>query len=335
MNFPASAQKGRDGMLNRIHASIAVVVALCAVAVDAGAQAWPQRPVRVIVPYAPGGNTDAIARVTAERLTTALGQQFVVENRGGAGGATAAEFVAKSSPDGYTLFVAALSQFGPVPLTQKVNFDPLTDFTPIANIGANGFAIAVNPSVPVKDLKEFTDYVKARPGKLNYGSGGTGSMTHLAPLLFLKKAGLDMVHVPYKGGAPALADTLSGQVQMYAGSPSELLQHAAAGKVRLLGITSAKRNAQLPNVPAIGEVYTGFKAETWNGLVGPAGLPAAIVDRLAGEMARLMKDAAFLDRLAKLGLDPVPTTPASFAADIRAEHAMWRDLIKSSGVVVD
>lgn len=315
-------------------AAIAVFAFFSAVA-EVPAQAWPQRPVRIIVPYAPGGNTDAIARVTAERLAAALGQQFVVENRGGAGGATAAEFVARSQPDGHILFVAALSQFGPVPLTQKVNFDPLTDFTPIANIGANGFVVAVNSVLPVKDLKEFTDYVKARPGKLNYGSGGTGSMTHLAPLLFLKKAGLDMVHVAYKGGAPALADTLSGQVQMYAGSPSELLQHAAAGKIRLLGITSAKRNAQLPNVPAIGEFYPGFKAETWNGLVGPAGLPAPVVERLAAEMAKLMKDAAFLDRLAKLGLEPVATTPASFAADIRAEHAMWRDLIKSSGVVVD
>jgi tripartite-type tricarboxylate transporter receptor subunit TctC len=322
-------------MAHRSRAAALAMLALLALAGEVLAQAWPQRPVRIIVPYAPGGNTDAIARVTAERLTTVLGQQFIVENRGGAGGATAAEFVARAQPDGYTLFVAALSQFGPVPLTQKVNFDPLTDFTPIANIGANGFVIAVNPSVQVKDLREFTDYVKARPGKLNYGSGGTGSMTHLAPLLFLKKAGLEMVHVPYKGGAPALADTLSGQVQMYAGSPSELLQHASAGKIRLLGITSARRNAQLPNVPAIGEFYPGFKAETWNGLVGPAGLPAPVVDRLAAEMAKLMKDAAFLDRLAKLGLEPVLTTPASFAADIRAEHAMWRDLIKSSGVVVD
>ena len=322
-------------MSHRIKACMAIAAAIGCAAFEVAAQAWPQRPVRVIVPYAPGGNTDAIARVTAERLTTALGQQFVVENRGGAGGATAAEFVARSQPDGYTLFVAALSQFGPVPLTQKVNFDPLTDFTPVSNIGANGFVIAVNPSMPAKDLREFTDYVKARPGKLNYGSGGTGSMTHLAPLLFLKKAGLDMVHVPYKGGAPALADTLSGQVQMYAGSPSELLQHASAGKIRLLGITSARRNAQLPGVPAISEFYPGFKAETWNGLVGPAGLPAPVVERLAGEMAKLMKDAAFLERLAKLGLEPVLTTPASFAADIRAEYAMWRDLIKSSGVVVD
>ena len=302
---------------------------------EALAQDWPQRPVRVIVPYAPGGNTDAIARITAERLTSALAQQVIVENRAGAGGATAADFVAKAQPDGYTLFVAALSQFGPVPLTQKVNYDPLRDFTPIANIGANGFVVAVNPSLPVKDLKEFVEYIKARPGKLNYGSGGTGSLTHLAALLFLNRAGLDMVHVAYKGGAPALADTLSGQVQMYAGSPSELLQHAAAGKIKLLGITSERRNAQLPNVPAIAEVYPGFKAMTWNGLLAPAGLPPAITSRVAGEMQKLLKDAAFLDRLAKLGLDPVPTTPASFSADIRSEYAMWRDLIKSTGVVVE
>jgi tripartite-type tricarboxylate transporter receptor subunit TctC len=315
--------------------AVIAAIALGLAAADLAAQAWPQRPVRIIVPYAPGGNTDAIARVTAERLGSALGQQFVVENRGGAGGATAAEFVAKSPPDGYTLFVAALSQFGPVPLTQKVNYDPLADFTPISNIGANGFVIAVNPGMPVKDLKEFVDYAKARPGRLNYGSGGTGSMTHLAPLLFLKRAGIDMVHVAYKGGAPALADTLSGQVQMYAGSPSELLQHAAAGKIRLLGISSAKRNAQLPDVPAIAESYPGFKAETWNGLVGPAGLPPPIVERLATEMTKLMKDPAFLERLGKLGLEPVVTTPTSFGADIRAEHAMWRELIKSSGVVVD
>lgn len=312
-----------------------LLAGLLAAALPAIAQDWPQRPVRIVVPYAPGGNTDAIARVTAERLSAALGQQFIVENRAGAGGATAADFVAKSQPDGYILFVAALSQFGPVPLTQKVNYDPLKDFTPIANIGANGFVIAVNPAVPVKDLREYVEHVKARPGKLNYGSGGTGSLTHLAALLFLNRAGIDMVHVAYKGGAPALADTISGQVQMYAGSPSELLQQAAAGKVRLLGITSERRNAQLPNVPAIAEIYPGFKATTWNGLVAPAGLGAPIVNRLAAEMQKLMKDGAFLDRLAKLGLDPVPTTPASFAADIRAEYAMWRDLIKATGVVVE
>ncbi len=315
--------------------SLILIAALLAATTPATGQDWPQRPVKIIVPYAPGGNTDAIARITAERLTTALNQQVIVENRAGAGGATAADFVAKAPADGYTLFVAALSQFGPVPLTQKVNYDPLKDFTPIANIGANGFVIAVHPGLPATDLKAFVDHIKARPGKLNYGSGGTGSLTHLAALLFLNRAGLDMVHVAYKGGAPALADTLSGQVQMYAGSPSELLQHAAAGKIKLLGITSDRRNAQLPNVPAIAEIYPGFKAMTWNGLLAPAGLPPAITTRLAGEMQKLMKDAAFLDRLARLGLDPVPTTPASFASDIRSEYAMWRDLIKSTGVVVE
>ena len=315
--------------------SLILVAALRAATTPATGQDWPQRPVKIIVPYAPGGNTDAIARITAERLTAALNQQVIVENRAGAGGATAADFVAKAPADGYTMFVAALSQFGPVPLTQKVNYDPLKDFTPIANIGANGFVIAVHPGLPVSDLRGFVDLVKARPGKLNYGSGGTGSLTHLAALLFLNRAGLDMVHVAYKGGAPALADTLSGQVQMYAGSPSELLQHAAAGKIKLLGITSERRNAQLPSVPAVAELYPGFKAMTWNGLLAPAGLPPAITNRLAGEMQKLMKDAVFLDRLARLGLDPVPTTPVSFASDIRSEYAMWRDLIKSTGVVVE
>jgi len=307
----------------------------CALATSAAAQDWPAKPVRVVVPYAPGGNTDQIARLTAERLTAALGQQFIVDNRAGAGGAIAADYVAKQPADGYTLFVGALSQFGPVPLTQKVGYDPIKDSTPISNIGANGFVIAVNAGVPVGNLKEFIEYVKARPGQLNYGSGGAGSLTHLAAALFLQRAGLNMVHVPYKGGAPALADTIGGQVQMYAGSPSELIAHAKAGKLKLLGITAERRNAALPDVPAIAELYPGFKAETWNGLLAPAGLPRPVVDRLAQEMQKAMKDPAFLDRLAKMGLDPVPTTPAEFGASIRSEYAMWRDVIKAAGLAVE
>ena len=307
----------------------------CALATSAAAQDWPAKPVRVVVPYAPGGNTDQIARLTAERLTAALGQQFIVDNRAGAGGAIAADYVAKQPADGYTLFVGALSQFGPVPLTQKVGYDPIKDFTPISNIGANGFVIAVNAGVPVGNLKEFIEYVKARPGQLNYGSGGAGSLTHLAAALFLQRAGLNMVHVPYKGGAPALADTIGGQVQMYAGSPSELIAHAKGGKLKLLGITAERRNAALPDVPAIAELYPGFKAETWNGLLAPAGLPRPVVDRLAQEMQKAMKDPAFLDRLAKMGLDPVPTTPAEFGASIRSEYAMWRDVIKAAGLAVE
>jgi tripartite-type tricarboxylate transporter receptor subunit TctC len=308
---------------------------LLALASPAPAQDWPQRPVKIVVPYAPGGNTDAIARLTAERLTASFGQQFVVENRAGAGGAIAADYVAKQPADGYTLFVAALSQFGPVPLTQKVAYDPVKDFTAISNIGANGFVIVVNAALPVNTLKEFVDYVRARPGQLNYGSGGSGSLTHLAAALFLQRAGLNMVHIPYKGGAPALADTLAGQVQMYAGSPSELIAHAKGGKLKLLGITSNRRNAQLSDVPTVAELYPGFKALTWNGLVAPANLPRPVLDRLAQEMQRALKDPAFLDRLAKMGLDPVPTTPAEFAEEIKLEYAMWRDVIKAAGISVD
>ncbi len=299
------------------------------------AQAWPQRPVKIVVPYAPGGNTDAIARLTAERLSAVMGQQFIVENRAGAGGAIAAEFVAKSPADGYTLFVAALSQFGPVPLTQKVNYDPLKDFAPVSNIGANAFVIAVSNNVPVTTLKEFVDYVKARPNTLNYGSGGSGSLTHLAGALFLNRAGIQMTHVPYKGGAPALADLLGGQVQMYAGSPSELIGHAKSGKVRLLGISSPKRNAQLPDVQAIAELYPTFSALTWNGLVAPAGTPPAVIDRLSQEMLKAMRDPAFLDRLSKIGVDPVVTTPAEFSESIRADYAMWREVIKATGLSVE
>ncbi len=316
----------------RIAAAAGMLLGLAAPAL---AQGWPQKPVKIVVPYAPGGNTDAIARLTAERLTGAFGQQFIVENRAGAGGAIAADYVARSAPDGYTLFMGTLSQIGPVPLTQKVSYDPLKDFAAISNIGANGFVIAVNASLPVNNLKEFVEYAKARPGQLNYGSGGPGSLTHLAAALFLQRAGINMVHVPYKGGAPALADTIAGQVQMYAGSPSELIAHAKGGKLKLLGITSDRRNAQLPDVPAIAELYPGFKAVTWNGLLAPANLPKPVVDRLAQEMQKTMKDPAFLDRLAKMGLDPVPTTPAEFAAEMKNEYAMWRDVIKAAGISVE
>jgi tripartite-type tricarboxylate transporter receptor subunit TctC len=312
--------------------TIALLGAALAIANPAIAQEWPQRAVKIIVPYAPGGNTDTIARVTAARLAAAFGQPFVVENKGGAAGALAADYVAKQPPDGYTLFVASLSQFATVPQTQKVNYDALKDFTPISNIAANGFVIVINSKVPVKDLKEFVEYVKARPGKLNYGSGGTGSLTQLVAALFLQRAGVDMVHVPYKGDAPALADTISGQVQMFAGIPSELIGHVGDRMLKFLGITSEHRNPSLPNVPTVSEFYPGFNAVSWNGLLGPAHLPEPIVRKLSQEIQRSLRDPAFVDRFAKMGLDPVPTTPAQFVAEIKNEYTMWGDVIKKSGI---
>jgi tripartite-type tricarboxylate transporter receptor subunit TctC len=298
------------------------------------AQQWPQRPVRIVVPYAPGGNTDIVARLITQRLSAALNQQFIIENRVGAGGAIAAEFVTKSPPDGYTLCVCALSQLAPVPLTQKVAYDPLKDFTPIANIGANGFVLSVSTKVSAKTLAEFVAFVKTRPGELNYGSGGTGSLTHLAAALFLHRAGLEMTHIPYKGGALALNDTLGGQVQMYAASPSEVLGYQDSDRIRLLGISSNQRIKQLPNVPAIADIYPGFRALTWNGVLGPAQMPAPVVNVLASEIRKALEDPTFVERLVAAGVEPALTTPANFAAQIVEEHTMWRDVITRAGILV-
>ena len=307
--------------------------AAVAVLGTAQAQSWPQKPVKIVVPYAPGGNTDVIARMIAQRLGDTLGQQFVVENRGGAGGAIAADLVAKSQPDGYTLCVCALSQLVPVPLTQKVAYDPLKDFTPIANIGANGFVIAVSATaVPAKTLPDFVAYAKANPGKMTFSSGGVGSLTHLAAALFVQRAGIQLNHAPYTGGAPALTDTIGGHVHMYAASPSEVIAHIENPQLRLLGISSPKPISQLPAVPAIAQFYPNFQALTWNGLIGPANMPKEVVDILSREVLKALNDKAFVERLQKAGVEPVPTTPAEFKKEIEDEYKMWADVIAKAGI---
>jgi tripartite-type tricarboxylate transporter receptor subunit TctC len=298
----------------------------------ASAQDWPARPVRIVVPYAPGGNTDSIARITAERLSSALGQQFIAENRPGAAGFIAAEFVAKAPPDGYTLFMGTLTQISSAPYTNKLRYDPVKDFAPISVIGTNPFVIAISAALPAKTLAEFVDYIKANPGRFNYGSGGTGGLTHLSGALFLQRAGLQMTHVPYKGGAPALADLLGGQAQMYSGSPSELLAHMQAGKVRVIGISSATRSKHMPDVPAIAESYAGHSAITWNGLLAPAKTPAAVIERISSEIQKAMRDPAFTSRLDRIGVDPVLHTSAEFAQQIQREMVQWQRVIESAGI---
>lgn len=312
-------------------AAAAVVVA----AAPAHADSWPQHPVKVIVPFAPGGNADTIGRLTAQVLATTIGEQFVVENRAGAAGAIGAETVAKAAPDGYMLCVCSLSQMAPVPLTHKVAYDPLKDFVPIAEIGANGFVITVSPAVPTPSLREFIDYVKARPGHLNYASGGNGTLTQLSAVLFLKQAGLTMTHVPYKGGSQTITETMADHVQMYSASPSEVIPFVGTGKLRLLGISSDKRIPQLPDVPAIAELYPGFHAVTWNGLFAPAGTPAPIVDRLAAALAKAMQDPGFTGRLQTLGIEPTASTPASFAKTLAADYALWRKVIEDAGITAE
>ena len=236
---------------------LAAATALLVMPGVAAAQNWPTRPVRIVVPFPPGGNTDALARIAAERLSGPIGQQFVVENRAGAAGMIGSEGVAKSAPDGYTLLMGTASQIVTAPFIQKLAWEPAKELAPISIIGSNSFVLTVPASLPVSNLKEFIDYARARPGQMNYGSGGNGTVTHLSAALFVQKAGLAMAHVPYKGGGPALADVMGGQIQLYSASPSEVIAQVAGGKVKLLGISSLKRNPRLPNVPPIADVIPG------------------------------------------------------------------------------
>jgi tripartite-type tricarboxylate transporter receptor subunit TctC len=297
------------------------------------AQAWPQKAVKVVVPFPPGGVTDAIARITAEWLTQRLGQPVVPENRPGASGALAAELVARAEPDGYTLLSAATPQLAVVPYVQKINYDPVKDFAPISIVGTNAFALGCNDKTPVKTLTELVEYSKARPGQLNFASPGSGSVGHLTMALFLARAGLKMEAVLYKGGGPAMVDVIAGHVNCYFGNYNELIPHASSGKVRLLATSGEKRARQLPDVPTVAEQgYPGFRTETWNGYVAPAATPREIVERLSREIALGCKDAAFVGRLDKIGVDAVCSTPAQFEQAIRDDLKLWKEAVAAAGM---
>jgi tripartite-type tricarboxylate transporter receptor subunit TctC len=319
----------------RLFLARAAALAALGRAKPACAQAWPQKPVRVVVPFPPGGNTDAIARVIGQHLGERLGQQFVVENKGGGMGAIAAQEVARSAADGYTLFFPALPQIAIFPAMTKVTYDPVKDFAPISNVGTNPFVLVVHPGVPVKTLTEFVDYVRAQPGKLAHASGGTGTLSHLSMVLLAKRAGLDMVHVPYKGGGPAMADLIAGHVTIYFGNLSEIIAPARSGVLRALAVSGDKRVQQLPDVPTVAESgYPGFRTVTWNGLMAPAGTPREIVDKLAAEVARAVKQPAVIERLATFGVEPLGDRPDQFAATIAADIPMWAEAVKISGAAL-
>lgn len=311
----------------------AVAVALVSTAPHALAQDWPDKPVTVVVPFAAGGNTDGIARMTAQHLSEAFGKQFVVENRPGAGGAIAADIVAKAKPDGYTLFLTALPVMAIVPVINKVRYDSLKDFTPISNVATNAFVLVVNKDLPIKTLAEFVAYVKARQGQLSYGSAGIGSLNHLSMALFLKRAGLEMTHVPYKGNAPALSDVVAGHIPAMFSNLSDALPQAKGGTVRMLAVSSKDRSPQATDVPTVAESgYAGFNVLTWNGLMGPANLPQAIVDKIAGEMAKAVKQPDFSQRLDKFGVEPLGNTPAQYKAMLAEDIDNWARALKLAGI---
>jgi len=297
------------------------------------AQAWPQKPVKVIVPFPPGGVTDSIARITADWLTQRLGQPVIVENRPGASGAIAAELVARAEPDGYTLFSAATPQLAIVPHVQKINYDPVKDFAPISIVGTNPFALGCNRKLAAPSLKQLVDYARAHPGELSYASPGSGSVGHLTMELFLARAGLKMEAVLYKGGGPAIADVVAGHVPCYFGNLNEILPHAGGGKINVLAVSGEARAPQLPQVPTVAEQgYPGFRTVTWNGYVAPSATPKSIVERLSREIAAGCKDAAFAARLEKIGVDPVCGTPAEFERAVRDDLALWKEAVQAAGI---
>ena len=300
------------------------------------AQDWPVRPIKLIVPFAAGGNTDSIARLVSERLTSSLGQPVVVENKLGAGGGIAAEFVAKATPDGYTLFMAAMPVMAILPVISKTNYDPIRDFQPISNIGSNPFVMGVHKSIPANNVQEFVSFVKKNPGKFNFASGGSGSVSHLTPALFLKRADLDMTHIAYKGGAPAVADLLSGNVQMYFGNLSELQPHVSGGLIKIIGVSSERRASQLPSVPTIAESgYPGFKTVTWNGLMAPANTPQGVVQKLSDAVKDMMSSEATRQRLLSLGVDPIGNTPKEFADTVKLDIMIWSEAAKAANLKME
>lgn len=294
--------------------------------------AWPSRTIKLIVPFAPGGNTDTIARLSADRLSKALPATVVVENMLGGSGIVAANATAKADPDGYTLFIVASPQFGIIPAMQKVAYNPLTDFTPIKNITFNPFVLMVHKSVPAKNVQEFIAWAKPSSGKFTFASGGLGSVGHLTTALLFAKAGIDAAPVHYKGNAPAQIDVVSGQLPMIFSNLSDALTQAKNPDVRFLAVSSTKRVVQLPDVGTVAEQgIPGFDTGAWNGLVGPAKMPPAVVSRLEKSLLDWLKEPATLARFTELGLEPDTGTAADFAARIKADIPAWAEIVKVAG----
>lgn len=310
----------------------AVSVGIVGLASSTAQAAWPERVVTLISPFAPGGITDVLARLTAERLGSKLGQPFIVESTPGAAGSLAAQRVLKADPDGYTLFFATLSQIAILPYTNTISFDPQKDFKPISIVATSPFVITSGALVPGKSLAEFIAHVKANPGKIPFGSAGVGNLTHLSAALFLKNAGLEMNHVPYRGVAPAFQDLLAGHIAMVSASPVEVRPFKDTTGVNLLAVTSAKRSAAFPDLPAIGETMASQQVVTWNGVLAHAATPQAIIDILSREIMAAERDPDFLAKLAQLGVDPVVHTPAEFAKAIAEDAERWRGIIADLGI---
>ncbi len=315
--------------------ALATATTLAAIATPAAvhAQAWPVKPVRLVVSFAPGGANDILGRAIAQQLTEQLGQQVLVENRAGAGGALGTEFVAKAQPDGYTILLGTSSAFAIIPNLSKPNYDAQKDFAPIAPFATLNYVILAHPSVPVKTVKELIALAKKSPGRFNFASSGNGSAPHLAVELFSAQAGIKLMHIPYKGGAPALTALMGGEVDLMFDTFITALPHVKSGRTRPLAVTSARRATTFPDLPTVAESgLPGYEAGNWFALFAPAGTAQPVVDRAAQAVAKATTLPAFRERLAAQGAEPMTGTPDSLAALVRTESARFARLIRDAGI---
>lgn len=316
------------------------IAMLLAVAVwgapTADAQEYPSRPVRVVVPFPPGGATDIVTRIVAQRLTELWGVTLVVDNRTGAGGNIGADIVAKAAPDGYTLLMTSGSIVTANPhMYRKMTFNPDKDLVAVTNVASGPQAVVVNASFPAKTLPELIAAAKAKPKSINFGSAGIGTQTHLAAENFVSAAGIDVTHVPYKGEGPAMADMMAGQIQFVTPNLSAAIGFVQQGKIRALAVTSKQRFKQLPNVPTVAETLPGFENLGWFGLMAPTGTPRAVVTKVHQDTAKVLQSSDVRGRLEQLGMEPVGNTPEQFAAAIAQESQHWRKIIQARKLFVD
>jgi tripartite-type tricarboxylate transporter receptor subunit TctC len=326
---------GRSAWASRLVAMRLVAMRLAAACLSAASltmptaavAAWPERTVTIVNPFAPGGISDIIARLTAARLQGALKQPFIVENVPGVAGIVAAERVLKSAPDGYTLMSTPIFQLTMAPFTNNVTFDASRDFKPISAVAGSPFVITVAGSFPGNTLADFIAHVKSNAGKITYGSAGAGSLTHISSVVFLKSAGLNMIHVPYRGVAPAFTDLLAGHIAMVSATPVELKPYLESGKVKPLAVTGVTRSKHLPNVPTVMETLRSPPVITYNGLLAPARTPQDVADLMSRELVAAGKDAEFVDRFLKAGLEPIFSTAEEFAKIIADDTKQWREIV--------
>jgi tripartite-type tricarboxylate transporter receptor subunit TctC len=302
----------------------------------AHAQTYPSKPVRIIVPFSPGGATDIVTRILAQKLTEAWGQQVVADNRAGASGNIGAELAAKAPPDGYTLFmtsgsIVAANQH----MFKRLNWNPERDLVAITNVASGPQIIAIHPSFPAKNVKELIAVAKAKPGAITFGSAGVGTQTHLAAENFIHSAGINVIHVPYKGEGPAIVDLVAGQIIFVTPNLSAAIGFVQQGRLRALGVTSRKRSSQLPDVPAIAETLPGFENLGWFGLMAPAGTPAAVIEKVYRDTAKALEGADLRKRFDDIGMSPVGNPPAEFAKAIKEESVRWARIIRERKLEVN